>query len=340
MSIVDTGTGSYQKGDIVELIFQTDSPTADLIGDTINVEILDIFDNAISSVTAERIGNIYVSEYTIPLDIESYYNISNISEINYDPTIMYIKDRWIISGINNDFEFTVFRRKESPIEQNNKIDINLNRILSLDNSEITTSISFTTTLSPFYCSVADIVDIHPDYLSKVDIFSIARNIIDHSINLDLHMKPNVIVYESRFNNAAKNYISYEVAQSILKSGDINVVSESKSIGTFSISKTYDFNRSLLKEIEEHSSFYGNIVLAGGEDTPFKTRTFIKGIYDPNRPNIARAGLDTSDSYPFVNSSSLSSIIELNGRTIELRGVRTIAYKSYSNNYNKNYQELL
>jgi hypothetical protein len=191
------------------------------------------------------------------------------------------------------------------------------------------SFKFTSTLNPYYCSVDDVLTIHPEYLSKLDHLEIAKSIIDWSYNADMHLRPDNILYQQRYDNAVKNWVAYNVAYAFLSSGPLDVSAESKDLDGFKIYRQYDRdqNSGIHRYINENIEFYELIILSGGLDTPYVSKTFIKGIFDPNRPNTSRSNLDISDFYPWVNESSKNMVItDSEGRQIELKGTRTIAYR--------------
>lgn len=322
------GTQTYNIGDKVEFLFQVDAATALLIGPTMPVSISDAYGNPIVSFDAEQLGTIYVVEWTIPFNIGSLYDLAKVETTPSDR--FYLVDTWDVVGTPVSCNFSVLKRLESPTEDNSEITVQLCDVEALDRTKLeSTIIKFTTKMNPFYCSVKDVVDIYPEYLSTVDVFNIAKNIYDHSINLDLHMRPDHITYQARFSNAARNYVAYEVAENILSADVFNVSDETKQLDTFKVSKEYNYNKGVARIIREHLELYGNIVLAGGEDTPYISKRFVKGIFDPNRPMTSR-----SNNFIGIMNSTFNTIVQTkDNSTIEIRGNRTIAYSSWqvSNN---------
>ena len=318
------GVEEYKIGEKVELLLNISNNSATVIGNTIDVHILDYFNNVLATLQANKLSDgLYIAEYIIPNNISKLYNPYD-KEYNFEYFIL--KDRWLIPDSTGlEYSFKVSREfKEQAVTENSEYEILIKDVIDTDGlSAEETNIKFTSKLTPYYCDVEDVIDISLEDLGSIDRIQVAKSIISHSKNIDYTMKPDVIYYYDRYNNAVKNYLAYEIAYNIL-SKNLSITAESKELDTFKISKQYDYDKGLIKLIEEHLEKYGNIILAGGKDTPFTTKRFIKGIFDPNRPILNTAKIDLSDSYPYINKTISSAILHKeNGEVIELRGYRTI-----------------
>lgn len=321
---IKDGQEIYFPGNKIELMLNIESDILSLLDDTIDVHIIDYFNNLIEIITASKVNNsLYIAEYIVPINISKIFN-PFVEEYNYEYFIL--KDRWIMpdsTGLEFSFKVSMDIR-ESAVSDNSEYELILNNIVDNDGLYTEESkIKFTSRLSPYYCDVEDVVDISPEDLSSIDRIQIAKAIISHSKNIDYTMKPDLIYYYDRYNNAVRNYLAYEIAYNLLAK-NISITSESKELDTFKISKQYDYDKGLVKLIEEHLEKYGNIILAGGKDTPFTTKSFIKGIYDPNRPNLNYGSLDLSGNIPYVNKNISSYITsDADGNLYEIRGYRSI-----------------
>lgn len=322
---LETGVDIYQVGDTVELMLDINDATADIIGNTIDIEILDFFNNPISTITANRIvDSLYLAEYVIPLNLDVLYNPF---KQNYSLDFYLLKDRWTMpDGTGLEFSFSVsLAKKEQPVTKNSIFKLTIGNIEAVDTSfSDTAEIRFTTLLDPCYCSVEDVVGVYSEKLEDLDVIDLAMDIVNSSKYIDLYMTPNSIVYVDAFNEACKNYAALSVAHSKLNS-ILNTTTELKQLDTLQIQKQYGDVKRYLDKIEEDMRFYANIIYAGGLDTPFKNRTFIKGVYDPNRVNIPRFNLDSSSYLPYVNVTTSNTTIDYDGNTLEVRGTRTIGY---------------
>jgi hypothetical protein len=325
------GRELYRIGDIIELMLKIDSSIVGSVGPTIEVQILDVFGNIISNLTADNIGNgLYVVEYIIPTNLSTLYNILSATDENSNA--YNLLDVWVLpDGSQAKFNFDVSRLKpEQPVSKNAIYEISLSGIVATDNSILDdTAFRFTSSLTPFYCSVSDVVDVHSTYLSTLDQMQIIDQIVDFSETLDMNLKPDHIVYQDRFDNATRNWVAYTVAYNLLSSGPLDVTSETKSLNGFSVSKSYDrdIKSGIHRNIREYLDYFQLIVLAGGKDTPFTSKTFAKGIFDPKRPRTNRSNLDTSDFYPWVNASTSNTVItNPDGSTTEIEGSRTIGFR--------------
>jgi hypothetical protein len=320
----------YELGSYVELTLEVDPAALSFIGSTMPVKVLDPYFNVMATLTANRLGTtpLYSVLYRVPVSLSKKYNI--MREAEADTSIFQLFDKWIFPDTSFvEFGFRVKRTITSPVKDNSEIYVSvLDGISAEDGTTIDpTTIAFTTKLYPFYCTVKDITDLSAENFSNCDVFSIARTIFGTSKYVDVHMKPDskYVYYRDRFDCAVADFTKYYTAYEMLGSLT-SVTNEDKSLDTFRISKTTDA-KALMSFLSDVIDKISKMIYAGGKDTPYAAHTFIKGIHDPNRPNLARANLDTNDPWPFVNASSKSFVYQdANGNTVEARGQRTIVYR--------------
>lgn len=327
---LDTGETEYKIGEYVSFLLNVDKDVAAALGNTMTVHIVDTFNNILDTKLANKVGaDLYELEYTIPVSIGEGYNQGGVDESLYLSSLYYLKDRWMFQdGTSLEYSFTVARAPEDPIKENCEIYITINGLLAEDGSSSEEeTVKFTTKLTPFYCTVQDVVDTFRDGLSTYDTFAIARSIREISSNVDHNLMPNseYITYPTIVANAVTNYTKHRTAYEIIAALML-YTSEQKQLESFMVSRTMD-PKILMEHIHEDIEKYENIILAGGYSDPYGSQTFVKGIFDPNRPSVSRATLDTSDPWPFVNSSSKSvSYTDHLGNTVEVRGKRTLSYR--------------
>jgi hypothetical protein len=320
------GVQTYTLGDTIELLFKTSAASAAKIGPTMSVDIMDPFDNIVGTVVAEQLGDLYVAEYVIPLNLQSRYNITRRSEAGFSIDFFYLRDVWNVAiGAKLEFNFQVLRALESPTEDNNVIQIFIDGVQGTDGSKLSKNmLAFTTLLNPFYTSVTSVKDTYRELLDSYDNFTVARSIINTSRVVDLHMKPLIIHKQDAFNLARTNFVKLKVAWTLLLSV-IQVNMEKKTLDNFSIERTSAGPKQVLDQLEDEMRKYALFIWAGGKDTPFVSKTFEKGLFDPNRPNLGRANLDTTGFFPWVNSTSKSTVVMIDGNAVEVRGERTTNY---------------
>lgn len=320
----------YIPGESIELILRVDDSAIPLIGDSTSVRITDEFGNLIDQVVADRVGSIYVAEYTIPLNISATYNPLMLVTSDQDNFILY--DKWDLSGQVLEFKFFVSKVVESPTSDNSAIHISVTGITDVDGITCNDFKSvFTTRLNPYYSTVHDVRSVGFGYMNSYDDLTIVKKILNTSRIVDRQMKPDKLFDIDTYNLAVKNYVKVSSAiEMMIPTSQMN--HEEKRIDTFSYSVNSATPSSLLKPLEEQARKYALFIWAGGLDTPFVSRTFEKGLYDPNRPNLARADFDATGWFPYLNSSSQSYIVNVDGNEVEIRGERGVAHKFLFNRY--------
>lgn len=328
---VYSGIDTYFIGDSVDLILEVDESVAQVIGQEINVHILDPSRSILSRLVASNIGGgTYVTEYIIPKSIIQNYNI--LGDTVQDISVYTLSDCWIFpDNTTIEYEFKVRKKdQEQPVTDNSVMQIIINGIKSKSGTTIKnkTALAFMTKLEPFYCSISDVRDLYSEILNDIDDFTLARRIQINSRIVDLHMAPDQIdvTRKDAYDLAVRHFVRYKTAIDIL-SPILQVSSESKELDTLKISRSSGNPRQLLDILEKEINKYEKIIWAGGFDTPFVTRRFAKGLFDPNRLVIGRAKLEVTDRFPWVNKTTGSTLMEIDGDQVEVRGSRTIALNS-------------
>lgn len=332
-SLTDDGV-LYGLGDTVSLMLSIDADAATIIGDTMAVHITDPYDTIIGNVTAQLIGgNLYVAEYIVPKNLSKLYD--PLKQENISGDFYQLNDRWLLpNGTILQFVFKVARvAPEIPASPNAEMLLEIQSLKAIDGGELSeATVRFTTRLSPFHCTVQDVIDAYREELITYNAFAIAREILNVSKIVDMHMAPDAIKHKDRYQLAVKNFVKYQVAWNILNSM-LNTVQEEKQLETFKISRTTSGDR-FLKDIAKHRDKFANIIWAGGNDTIFISKIFEKSLYDPNRPNVARSQLNTTGWYPWVNQTSDPVLINIDGNDVELRGTRYTSFSHQLNQYVK------
>jgi hypothetical protein len=328
-STVKIGDGAqtpYFIGSTIELMLNVDTDDALEIGDTIDVHVVDIFNNIIDEVFAEKIGdNLYATEFKIPIDLKNKYNINHLEEP--DTNYYYLKDTWIFpNNTSVEFSFKVSRILEQPTDNNGIINVSIGSLLADNDTELSeTSLSFTTKLDPFYATVDDVIAVSSTALKSTNALSIARQIMLVSNHVDRHMRPNYISDQEAYSSAVNCFVRLKSATNLL-SEDLKLSGETKQLDTLVISKQYSSDR-MIQELEYKADRCALIIYAGGKDTPFNNKLFVKGINDPNRPQVGRGRFDEYTNSPYLNYTSQPIIIiDSDGNSIEYRGIRTIGVK--------------
>lgn len=325
-----TDVQSYMLGESIELILRVDDAGIAVIGNSTNVLILDEFGNVITTLVANRVGSIYTVSWAIPLNLKDYYNPGKLPEV--DSNSFILTDSWNLYGTTVNYSFYINRVIESPISNNSIIQISLDGISDNDGNILTkVNTTFSTKLTPYYASANDVKDVNRTLLDGYNDYTIARHIINYSRVVDLMMRPKVIYYQSTFDHAVRNFVKYKAAEALLLSvAQLN--EEEKALDTFRYRASSAHPKDLLGPIEEQASKFALFIFAGGKDTPFISKNFEKGLFDPNRPNLARANFDNSGWFPWLNATSNSFTINVEGQNMEIRGERGIQYSYIMSRY--------
>lgn len=320
-----TGVPVYDIGDTINLTLQVDLSDTITIGPTMPIEIKDMFGNIITTLTATLVNDIYVTSWTIPLSIHKSYNSVGVTDTSPNLALFYLKDSWVFPDGRLEFDFNVKRKVESPILNNSLYTISITGLVSEDDTPAEDiEIKFTSILNPYYATVHDVKSTLIEELSVLDEFDLVRDIILQSRQVDLHMRPQTIYRQEQFDLAVKMFIKYTVARQHLMFL-LNINAESKEIDMLKYSRNSNDPKDIIDNLDSLINKYSLIILAGGKDTPFITKTFTKGIWDPNRTQANRLGLDTSDPYPWTNTTTSNSVVQINGNNVELRGTRTVSF---------------
>lgn len=322
---ISDGVAIYKIGATIDLMLQLHTDDAATVGNTIQVEIRDACcDHILSTLTASLIGdNLYVAEYTIPYNLDDIYNIDNVYE--EDLSVYSMKDRWIFPDATQiEYSFFIDRSGvESAVQDDSLYTISID---NLNDTGIEESVKFASHLTYYYAPVDDVIAVSAVSLEDTNVFDIAKQIKIVSEYVDNHMRPLTIVNQNAFDSAVKCFVRHTAAANLLRE-DLKVNSETKQLDTFMIQRSYDTKR-YLDDLDGRAYQCALVIWAGGNDTPFVTRRFQKGLYDPNRPNVSRAKLDISDNKPWVNVTTKPLLaLDADGQPIEVRGIRTIRLPS-------------
>jgi hypothetical protein len=319
----------YSPGETIDLMFRLNDSAIPQIGDVIRVEIVTQNGIVLETLYANRVGSLYYALWEIPLNINE--KLISLNEYgNYEDIILY--DKWNLIKGSLQYPISISRTIESPIENNSIIHVALRDIADEGNVFLTDTVfTFTTYLTPMYASVHDVKYVGIDTLIEYDDYSILNVILNVSRYVDSNMKPDMIYRENAYNIAVKNYVILTAALFLLKS-KIQKNLEEKQLDAFRYKYTTGDPKTLIDSLEKDRDKYALFIWAGGKDTPFTTKTFEKGLYDPNRPVLSHSKFQSDGWFPFLNSTMDSYIANVNGNNIEIRGERVATFKYITNRY--------
>lgn len=329
---IEDKTIIYKVGDSISLLLVLDEVTVTAIGDTVDIQIVDPYNTVIGTVTASKIApDLYAAEYVIPRNLSKLYD--PLKQETSTDGYYTLSDKWNFpDGSSLTYSFNVSRDEaEQPVTPNCEIRVAVTGIKAEDGTSTDAEAKFMTSLEPFYGSIQDVVDISPEEFASIDPFVIAREIQEASTVVDLHMRPDRIYNQERYEFAVRGYVKYHAAYHLL-SPRLTISSEEKQIDLFKISRTSN-NTQYLKEVQTDRDEFAVKVYAGGRDRLPTSSIFQKGIYDPNRPNFGRANLDNFGWYPWTNTTTSSVVIEIDGNAMEVRGARSISFAHVFNSLN-------
>lgn len=321
----------YSPGDEIELLFRLNDSAIPQIGDQIRVELVDEYGSVIDTVYADRIGSLYHASWNIPLNINEY--LLSINHPGINEKFFTIYDRWNLIGGAISFGFNITRHIDTPTEENCIIHLSFKNIVDEENISIQdTALLFTTSITPYYASIHDVRSIHKDLLEVYDDFTILKTIVSMGNVVDFHMKPDNIVNQNAYDLAVSKYVALTSAIYLLISKAQDNLEE-KQLDSFRYKRQSATPEALLNPLNAQARKYALIIWAGGLDTPFVSKIFEKGLYDPNRPDLVRGDFDANGWFPYLNAKSSSYVANINGENVEIRGERLVAYRYINNRYN-------
>jgi hypothetical protein len=322
---------TYSPGEEVNFLFRLNDTAIPRIGNQIRIDITANGGGILDTVYATRIGSLYSATWIVPLNIDEI--LLSIAQYGDNPEFVTLYDRWNLIGGSTTFQFNVNRHIEDPTEDNCIMHISLNGVTDSDGIATKDSVVlFTTKLTPYYTTVHDVRACGFSYMEQYDDFTIMRKIINTSRFINYNMAPDTVYHEEAFKLAVRNYARLQTAYEMI----LPVVQqnkEAKRIDTFAYEINSATPQSLLDPMKDEMRKYALFIWGGGRDTPFLSKLFVKGIFDPGRPNLARAEFDESGWFPYLNSKTNSYSTSIDGDTVEFRGERMVAHRYLMNRYN-------
>lgn len=321
---ISDGLDIYSVGQTVDLMLQVDPSVVESIGESIPVRLVDNWGNPVGYTTATQISagtGFYIAQYTIPGNLTELYNIYGEDESGFDGELFYLKDIWLLDN-NTQLAFSVYVSRVSttaPVASDSVYVITMDNI---NNQVAPQEIAFTSSLTKYYAPVEDLYSYMPA-LESADVFDIVRQIMRQSEYVDIHMRPDVIHDLEAYNSAVRCYVGKQTAMDMVATQDAGLTSETKTLDSMQVSRSYD---SKTREVAFKADISKCImtIYAGGRDTLFNTKLFVKGIYDPNRPQVGRGRWDEVTNTPFLNYTSKPILItHSDGSVVEHRGMRTV-----------------
>lgn len=319
------GLSAYDLGAVIDFMLEVEVATADIIGATMTITIKDPFDNIVDTITADRIDTtgMYVTEWTVPVNLSTLYNTGAADESAYDVTYFHLIDEWDVNGTATPYNFRVYRSSDNAaVAVGQMYEVVISDVNGSGNHN---TVQFTSQIPKYYATIDD-VKLHggSQITSDISNFDLVRFIMLRSNEVDVMMKPDVIHNQQAFDAAVRCYVGRMAALDITKESIIGVTAESKKLDTFEVMKQYDTS-GRMADLMQDADKCALMILAGGLDTPYQARNFVKGLYDPNRPMLGRGRLDVRGDMPYVNMMESQFLItDDRGEPVEVRGVRTIS----------------
>lgn len=267
--------------------------------------ISDIF-SLVTISPANRDTNLTVTTDTITIEFNRAIDsttvdaaISVIAEsVNGDTSI---PDSGIIGFTSSTTSQTVTLTLTDALLENNIIDIVIAETLkdtSGYNFSGGYSSYFTTTYNPLYVTARRIrLDIGAQ-IASIPEDTINLAIFEASRTADIISFSGTIANQRYYDHAKRQFVICEASGILLQGIAAQTAVSAKRLGDFTVDYDGNFLPRILKRLEDCIAQWEPIVMGGGDTRDFAIG--VKGLLDPNRPEVGRLWSDESNMIPGAN----------------------------------------
>jgi hypothetical protein len=240
-----------------------------------------------------------VIRITLNKDITSYESNITVGPINGDPSV-----------VTPDYDFNhtptvdgdALELDPDDFEQNSVVIVSLKDITATDESVLQEYVlTFATEINPAYATVAQVKVLLGPYAENVTDIAIAMLIYEYSIEADL-LVPSTVGNAALVALAKKRWVICKVAYDLVFANQLDSQGKSKRLADMEVSYSgvsprekealYDKFKDCIEKWEE-------VLQTGG--TGVRPVVTIKGLYDPDRPQVGRGWTQRPNAAPAANT---------------------------------------
>jgi hypothetical protein len=236
---------------------------------------------------------------TLNKDISSYSSNISYQAINGDDTVVTPEyDFGHTPTVDGD---TLVLTPGASFEQNSVVVVSIADILATDGSEIAEYVlTFATEITPAYATVAQVKVLLGPYADNVTDIAIAMLIYEYSLEADL-IVPSTIDNAALVALAKKKWVICKVAYDLAFTNQFDAQGKSKRLADMEVSYSGISPRereALYNKFKDCIDKWEEALQTGGKGVrPVMT---IKGLYDPDRPDVGRNWTQRPDAGPSAN----------------------------------------
>jgi hypothetical protein len=237
---------------------------------------------------------------TLNKDIASYQSNISYGAINGDDTI-------VTPEYDFDHDPTIdgdvlVLTPSASFEQNSVVIVSIADIVASDGTQLAEYVlTFATEISPAYATVAQVKVVLGPYADNVTDIAIAMLIYEYSLEADI-LVPSTIGNAAYVALAKKRWVICKVAYDLLFSTQFDSQGKSKRLADMEVSYSGVSPRekeALYDKFKDCIEKWEDILRTGG--TGIRPVMTIKGLYDPDRPNVGRNWTQRPDAEPAANT---------------------------------------
>jgi hypothetical protein len=237
---------------------------------------------------------------TLNKDISTYQSNITVGPINGDDSIVTPDyDFSHVGTVNGD---TLVLTPDANFEQNSVVIVSLKDITATDESVLQEYVlTFATEINPAYATVAQVKVLLGPYAENVTDIAIAMLIYEYSIEADL-LVPSTVGNAALVALAKKRWVICKVAYDLVFANQLDSQGKSKRLADMEVSYSgvsprekealYDKFKDCIEKWEE-------VLQTGG--TGVRPVVTIKGLYDPDRPQVGRGWTQRPNAAPAANT---------------------------------------
>ena len=236
---------------------------------------------------------------TLNKAISSYESNISYQAINGDDTV--VTPEYDFDHTPTIVDDTLILTPAASFEQNSVVIVSLRDVLATDESVMQEYVlTFATEINPAYATVAQVKVLLGPYAENTTDIAIAMLIYEYSVEADI-LVPAVIGNAALVELAKKRWVICKVAYDLAFTNQLDAQGKSKRLADMEVSYSGISPRereALYEKFKDCIEKWEEVLLTGG--TGVRPVTTIKGLYDPDRPQVGRNWTQRPSAGPAAN----------------------------------------